>query len=85
MTIELSAISSTRRLPYMSPARPSNGVNTAPVSSVTVISQLTSVAGLPVSPGSSGNNGTTSVWLIETSTPHDPRTASTARTLTPPQ
>ncbi len=85
ITIALSATSNTRRFPYMSPARPSNGVNTAPASKVTVNSQLTSAAGLPVSPGSNGNNGTTSVWLIETSTPQDPRTASTARTLTPPQ
>jgi len=76
MTIEDSAISSTRRLPYMSPARPSSGVNTAPVSSVTVISQLTSDAGLWVIPGSSGRSGTTMVWLIETSTPQN---ASAAR------
>ena len=43
-TIDPSASSSTRRLPYMSPARPSNGVNTAPVSRVTVTSQLTLLA-----------------------------------------
>jgi hypothetical protein len=76
MTIDDSAISSTRRLPYMSPARPSRGVKTAPVSSVTVISQLTSEAGLLVILGSSGRSGTTMVWLIDTSTPQK---ASAAR------
>ncbi|GAA1667900.1 hypothetical protein GCM10009745_07830 [Kribbella yunnanensis] len=60
-TIELNATNNTRRLPYMSPARPSSGVNTAPVSSVTVNNQLTSAADLPVIPGNSGNSGTTIV------------------------
>ena len=45
----------------MSPARPSNGVKTTPVSKVTVISQLTSDAGLWVICGNSGSSGTTMV------------------------
>ncbi len=76
ITIEDKAISRTRRLPYMSPARPSRGVNTAPVSNVTVISQLTSAAELLVIRGNSGSSGTTMVWLIETRTPQK---ASAAR------
>ncbi len=43
-TTRLSATSSIRRLPYMSPSRPSSGAATAPATSVAVTSHVT-VAG----------------------------------------
>ena len=43
-----SATNNIRRLPYMSPARPSNGVATAPVSNVRVTTHPTSTGAAPV-------------------------------------
>ncbi|MGY3682506.1 hypothetical protein ACVWXU_006129 [Streptomyces sp. TE33382] len=74
-----SEATSTRRLPYMSPTRPSTGVNTAPVSSVTVTSQLAAAGVAPVSSGMCGSSGTTMVCMIATTTPQKARTPTAKR------
>ena len=74
-----SEATSTRRLPYMSPTRPSTGVNTAPVSRVTVTSQLAAAGVAPVSCGMCGSSGTTMVRMIATTTPQKARTPTAKR------
>ncbi|GAA3156861.1 hypothetical protein GCM10020001_096100 [Nonomuraea salmonea] len=62
-------ISSTRRLPYMSPSRPITGVAAALASSVAVTAQAASAADAPSSVGSSGTSGITSVCISDTAIP----------------
>lgn len=72
-----SATSSIRRLPNMSPRRPSTGAHTAPATRVAVTSQATVAADEPSSRGNCGSSGTTSVCIRETASPHDASTAIT--------
>lgn len=71
--------SSTRRLPYMSPTLPRTGVQIAPVSRVTVTSQLAVAGVAPVSWGMCGSSGTTRVCMTATTTPQKARTPTSAR------
>ncbi len=71
-------ISSIRRLPYMSPSRPTTGVATAPASSVAVIAQVASALEVPSSEGSFGISGMTRVCISETTMP--PRASTTTTT-----
>lgn len=78
ITIEARLIRSMRRLPYMSPSRPADGVATAPASSVAVTTQAVPVAGASRSRGSSGTSGITSVCISETTIPVRASTTTTA-------
>ena len=55
--ISPSATSSIRRLPYMSPSRPSSGADTAPAISVEVTSQAAVAVDTPSSTGNCGSSG----------------------------
>ncbi len=70
------ARSSTRFLPYMSPARPSTGVSTAPARSVAVTVHDTAAAEDPVSRGRSGSSGTTAVCITAIRMPPYARTGT---------
>ena len=69
---------SMRRLPYMSPSRPTTGVATAPASSVAVIAQMVSDALAFRSVGSWGISGITRVCISETTIPEKASTITTA-------
>ena len=75
--ISPSATSSIRRLPYMSPSRPSSGAQTAPATRVAVTSQATVAVEVDSSCGNCGSSGTTSVCIRETVTPHEASTPIT--------
>ncbi|CAM5709823.1 hypothetical protein SCANM63S_07143 [Streptomyces canarius] len=77
--IRASAAVSTRRLPYMSPARPRTGVRTAPESRVAVTVQETAAADAPVSRGRSGRSGTTTVCMTAMRMPPDASTGMVSR------
>jgi hypothetical protein len=70
--------SSIRRLPYMSPRRPTTGVATALASSVAVITQVVSAGSAWRSSGSWGTSGITRVCMSETTMP--PRASTTTTT-----
>ncbi len=70
--------SSIRRLPYMSPSRPTTGLATAPASRVAVIAQVASDGEEFSSLGSSGTIGMISVCISETVIPPSARTQTTA-------
>ena len=55
------ATSNMRRLPYMSPSRPSTGAQTAPATSVAVTSHETVVGDASSKRGNRGSSGTTIV------------------------
>ena len=74
--INPSETSSIRRFPYMSPSRPSTGAATAPATSVAVTSHVAVDGDVDNNRGYCGSNGTTMVWINETSRPHDARTTS---------
>jgi hypothetical protein len=67
--------SSMRRLPYMSPSRPTTGLATAPASRVTVATHEVALAEEPSRSGSTGSRGSTSVWVSDTAKPPSANTA----------
>ena len=73
-----SATTSIRRLPYMSPRRPSIGAQTAPATRVAVTSQVTVEGDAPSSCGKRGRSGTTRVCINDTARPHAARTETTS-------
>lgn len=74
---------STLRLPYMSPARPSTGVRTAPARRVAVTIQETAPGEECVSRGRSGSRGTTTVCMTAMSVPHIASTGTVRRVRRP--
>ena len=71
-------ISSIRRLPNMSPSRPTVGVATAAASSVAVITQAVSALDAFSSVGSWGTSGMITVCISATTMPANASTATTA-------
>ena len=70
--------STIRRLPYMSPSRPSTGLATAPVRNAAVATHDTLLTDVCSSSGRTGRSGNETVCVIETSAPQYPSTAMIA-------